>query len=69
MGELLAQLLPVLITRVLVPEIARIARADPQLDDAGIIAKLPADLQGLVVPNQSFLDSIRTQAGRPTSTP
>ncbi len=36
MGELLAQLLPLLISRVLVPEIAKIARAEPTLDDAGI---------------------------------
>lgn len=64
MGELLATLLPILISKVLVPEIARIARADPTLDDAGIIAKLPLDLKALITGNQTFLDAIRTQAGR-----
>lgn len=56
--------LPVLIKYVLIPEIAKIARADPTLDDAGILAKLPADVAALTQSNQAFLDSIRAQAGR-----
>jgi hypothetical protein len=57
-------LLPILIKYVLIPEIARIVKADPSLDDAGILAKLPADIQVLTTSNQSFLDAIRSQAGR-----
>lgn len=56
--------LPVLIKYVLIPEIAKIVRAEPTLDDAGILAKLPADVLAIAQSNQTFLDSIRTAAGR-----
>lgn len=60
----LETLLPILIKYVIIPEVAKVVRANPTLDDAGIIAKLPDDIQGLATSNQAFLDSIRTQAGR-----
>jgi hypothetical protein len=61
---MLETLLPILIKYVLIPEIARVVKSDPTLDDAGILAKLPADIQALTTANQSFLDAIRAQAGR-----
>ncbi len=60
----LETLLPILIKYVIIPEVAKIVKADPSLDDAGILAKLPSDIQALTASNQAFLDSIRTQAGR-----
>ena len=64
MELVIAQYLPLLIRYALVPAIAAITRANPTMTDAEIIAKLPADLQMLTLSNQSFLDSIRVQAGR-----
>lgn len=57
-------LLPLLISKVIIPEVIAATRANPTLDDAGIIAKLPADVQALCSRNQAVLDAIRTQAGR-----
>lgn len=56
-------LLPILIKYVIIPEVSRLVRANPTIDDAGILAKLPIDIQALVTVNQSFLDTIRVQAG------
>lgn len=58
------QLIPLLIKYILIPQVAAIARANPTLDDAGILAKLPADVQALTTSNQAFLDAIRAQAGK-----
>jgi len=60
----LETLLPILIKYVVIPEVAKIVRAEPTIDDAGILAKLPVDVAALATSNQAFLDSIRTSAGR-----
>lgn len=64
MELLIAQYLPLIIKYGIAPAIIALTKANPTLDDAGILAKLPADLLALVTPNQAFLDSIRAQAGR-----
>ena len=64
MEILLAQYLPLIIKYAIIPTVASIVRAQPTITDEEIHLKLPADLQALATLNQSFLDSIRTQAGR-----
>jgi hypothetical protein len=60
----LETLLPVLIRYVLIPEIARVVRGNPQLTDEQILAQLPADVGALATSNQAFLDGIRAAAGK-----
>lgn len=60
----LETLLPVLIRYVLIPEIARVVRGNPQITDEQILAQLPADVSALATGNQEFLDTLRAQAGK-----
>lgn len=64
MEALLLQLLPILISRVIIPEVSRLVKANPAITDAEILAQLPLDIKALTTANQAFLDSIRTIAGR-----
>jgi hypothetical protein len=57
-------ILPLLIRYIVIPEVARLLRGNPQITDAEILTQLPADVRALVTSNQAFLDSIRAQAGR-----
>lgn len=60
----LEALLPVLIKYVLIPEIGKVFAANPGITNEEMYAKLPADIRGLAGENQSFLNQIRTEAGR-----
>lgn len=60
----LAQLFALIVKYVVIPEVANVVRANPTITDAEILAKLPADVAALVTSDQTFLDSIRTQAGK-----
>lgn len=61
---MLEALIPILIRRVVIPEVASLLRKEPNLTDVEIIQKLSDDVQVLVTSNQAFLDSIRTAAGK-----
>lgn len=60
----LENLIALVVKYAIIPEVANVVRANPAITDADILAKLPADIQALVSSNQTFLDSIRTQAGK-----
>lgn len=60
----LENLIALVVKYALIPEVANVVRANPTITDADILAKLPADIQALVASNQTFLDSIRVQAGK-----
>lgn len=64
MEALLMQLLPLVFSKIIIPEVARVVRANPTITDDQIIAALPEALQALCGKNQTVLDSIRTAAGK-----
>lgn len=48
-----------LIRYVIVPEVSRIIRGNPQITDEQILAQLPADIQAVIGTGQAFLDRTR----------
>lgn len=57
-------IIPLLIKYVIIPEVAKLVRGNPQITDEEVLAKLPTDIRALVGENQSFLDANRVAAGR-----
>jgi hypothetical protein len=64
MDPVTANLIQIAIRYAVIPELAKIFKSNPDMTPEEAIAKLPADIRSLAGENQSFLDSIRTQAGR-----